>query len=91
MTRTAAREIAIQLGFFREAGIEIELSTAEGSDTSMSTVLSGSAMIGFGSLCESGIFFSPLALRIAPLRYAYGVGMMNMSISGVNRFAMMIE
>ena len=31
-------------------------------------VISVSAMTGFGSRCESGIFFSPLALRIAPLR-----------------------
>lgn len=38
---------AIQLGFFEEAGLEIELTNAGGADKGMTAVLSGQADIGF--------------------------------------------
>ena len=46
---------------------------------------------GFGIRCSSGVFFSPFASLIAAGRYAYGFGIIYISISGVNRFAMITE
>ena len=43
----APQYVAIELGFFEEEGIKIELSTGEGADKVMAAVLSGSIDIGF--------------------------------------------
>lgn len=37
----------IELGFFEEEGLELELSNGEGADKVMTAVLSGSVDIGF--------------------------------------------
>lgn len=39
--------VAINKGFFKDEGIEIELSTGQGADKTMQEILSGSANIGF--------------------------------------------
>lgn len=43
----APQYVAIELGFFRDEGIEIELSTGQGADAVASAVLSGQIDIGF--------------------------------------------
>ncbi len=43
----APQYVAINQGFFKQEGIDIELSTAEGTDKVMSTVLSNNVDIGF--------------------------------------------
>jgi len=43
----APQYVAIQLGFFEEEGLAIELTTGEGADKVMTSVLSGAADIGF--------------------------------------------
>ncbi|MBU5485428.1 ABC transporter substrate-binding protein [Clostridium sp. MSJ-11] len=42
--------VAINKGFFKEQGIEIELTTGQGADKTMQQVLSGSVDIGFAGL-----------------------------------------
>ena len=44
----APQYVALNEGFFKENGIDIELSTGEGTDKVMAAVLSGSIDIGFG-------------------------------------------
>ena len=43
----APQYAAIELGFFEEEGLELELSNGEGADKVMTAVLSGSVDIGF--------------------------------------------
>ena len=43
----APQYVAIQLGFFEEEGIEIDLITSDGADRVMTALLSGAADIGF--------------------------------------------
>ncbi|MCL2617373.1 MAG: ABC transporter substrate-binding protein, partial [Defluviitaleaceae bacterium] len=42
----APQYVAMELGFFEEYGIEIELDTGQGADRSMTAILSGHADIG---------------------------------------------
>ena len=51
----APQYVAIELGYFKEEGIDLELVTGYGADKTMAAVLSGDAQIGFmGS--ESSIY-----------------------------------
>src|SRR5690554_6136630 len=43
----APQYVALNLGFFEEEGLEIELTTGQGADKVMTSVLSGQADIGF--------------------------------------------
>lgn len=44
----APQYAALNLGFFGEAGLDVELTTGQGTDKVMTAVLSGQAEIGFG-------------------------------------------
>ena len=43
----APQYVAINNGYFRDVGIEIELTTGQGADAVMTSVLSGESQIGF--------------------------------------------
>jgi NitT/TauT family transport system substrate-binding protein len=44
----APQYVALNLGFFREEGLDVELTNGQGTDKVMTAVLSGQADIGFG-------------------------------------------
>ena len=52
----APQYVAINKGFFKEKGIEIELTTGQGADAVMTSVLSNQSDIGFARTTEASIY-----------------------------------